>query len=75
MALAMTTALIAWLVGYAALCVLKPFAPCRRCRGLGHVTRFGKPRTCPRCHDQRLRLRIGRRMHNAWRRAHAAGTR
>ena len=43
--------LLAWLGGYAVLCAVKPFAPCRKCRGLGQVERFGKPRMCPRCHD------------------------
>nr|WP_238431853.1 hypothetical protein [Streptomyces cavernae] len=71
----MAAAFTAWLGGYAVLCAVKPFAPCRRCRGLGEIERFGKPRMCPRCHNHRLRLRVGRRVHNAWRRTHAAGTR
>lgn len=67
-------ALILWLGGYAVLCAVKPFAPCRRCGGLGQITRRnGNLGMCPRCHDQKLRLRVGRRMHNAWRRTHAAG--
>ena len=68
-------ALILWLGGYAVLCAVKPFAPCRKCGGIGQVERRGKPRMCPRCHDHKLRLRVGRRVHNAWRRTHAAGTR
>ncbi|MFC8408536.1 hypothetical protein ACFUG9_33975 [Streptomyces griseoincarnatus] len=68
-------ALILWAGGYAVLCAVKPFAPCRRCRGLGEIERFGKPRTCPRCRGRRLRLRVGRRAHNAWRRTHQAGVR
>jgi Zn finger protein HypA/HybF involved in hydrogenase expression len=68
-------ALIAWLGCYAMLCAVKPFAPCRRCRGLGRIERFGKERMCPRCQGHKLRLRVGRRMHNAWRRTHQAGTR
>ncbi|MFH9977928.1 hypothetical protein ACH4ND_01445 [Streptomyces sp. NPDC017179] len=68
-------ALLLWAGGYAVLCAVKPFAPCRRCRGLGQIERFRKTRMCPRCHDQKLRLRVGRRLHNAWRRTHAAGTR
>jgi DnaJ-class molecular chaperone len=71
----MTAALLAWLTGYAGLCWAKPFAPCRKCRGLGKTTRFGKPRPCPRCHGRRLRLRVGRRLHNHWRHTHQAGTR
>jgi hypothetical protein len=69
------TALILWLVSYAALCWAKPFAPCRKCVGQGEVERFGKVRTCPRCRGDRLRLRIGRRAHNAWRRTNEAGVR
>jgi Zn finger protein HypA/HybF involved in hydrogenase expression len=61
--------------GYAVLCWAKPFAPCRKCRGLGQVERFKKTRTCPRCHGKVLRLRVGRRLHNYWRRTHQAGTR
>ena len=68
-------ALVLWAGGYAVLCAVKPFAPCRRCHGLGKTERFGKTRMCPRCHGRRLRLRVGRRAHNAWRRTHEAGTR
>jgi hypothetical protein len=75
MELAMTAAVLLWLIGYAGLCWAKPFAPCRKCRGLGQITRFGKPRLCTRCHGDRLRLRLGRRAHNAWLRTHQAGTR
>ncbi|MGW4434704.1 hypothetical protein ACWELO_02795 [Streptomyces sp. NPDC004596] len=70
----MAAALLA-LGGYALLCAVKPFAPCRRCRGLGRIERFGKPRTCPRCRGKLLRLRVGRRLHNYWRRTHQAGAR
>ncbi|MFI0964632.1 hypothetical protein ACH4S8_25025 [Streptomyces sp. NPDC021080] len=66
---------VGWLGGYAVLCAARPFASCRRCRGAGEVERFGKPRMCPRCHGKRLRLRVGRRAHNAWRRTQQAGTR
>jgi Zn finger protein HypA/HybF involved in hydrogenase expression len=59
---------------YAVLCAVKPFTTCRRCRGTGAVERFGKPRTCPRCHGRRFRLRAGRRAHNAWRHTRDAGT-
>ncbi|MEV6833617.1 hypothetical protein AB0N17_03640 [Streptomyces sp. NPDC051133] len=68
-------ALILWLGYYAVLCAVKPFAPCRKCGGLGQVERFKKPRMCPRCHGKQLRLRVGRRAHNAWRRTHEAGNR
>lgn len=32
--------LLLGLIGYALLCWVKPFAPCRRCRGLGQIERF-----------------------------------
>lgn len=73
--LAMTATFIAWLGGYAALCAVRPFGPCRRCRGEGEIERFRKVRPCPRCRGKKLRLRIGRRVHNAWRRTHEAGAR
>lgn len=60
---------------YAVLCAVKPFAQCRRCAGAGEIERFGNARTCPRCRGDKLRLRVGRRAHNAWRRTHEAGTR
>lgn len=67
--------LLLWLGVYAVVCAVKPFAPCQRCRGLGEVERFGKPRVCPRCRGKKLRLRVGRRAHNAWCRTRDAGTR
>jgi len=60
---------------YAVLCAVKPFAPCRKCRGAGEIERFGKVRTCPRCFGDKLRLRIGRRLHNTCRRTYDDGTR
>lgn len=74
MILAMAGLLLA-LGCYAVVCAVKPFGPCRRCHGSGETTRFGKPRTCPRCRGKRLRLRLGRRAHNAWRRTYDNGTR
>lgn len=68
-------ALVAALGGYAVLCAVKPFAPCRRCRGMGEIERFRRTRACPRCRGKKLRLRVGRRAHNAWLRTHEAGTR
>ncbi|MFJ9139249.1 hypothetical protein OG458_40775 [Streptomyces sp. NBC_01281] len=32
-------------------------------------------RTCPRCRGKRLRLRVGRRANNAWRRTYREGAR
>lgn len=73
--LAITLGLIGWAASYALLCWARPFAPCRKCEGLGELERRGKLRMCPRCHGVKLRLRVGRRAHNAWRRTHQAGTR
>ncbi|MFE1926517.1 hypothetical protein ACFW91_28650 [Streptomyces asoensis] len=70
-----SAALAAALAYYAVLCAVKPFAHCRRCHGTGGIQRFGKPRVCPRCRGKMLRLRLGRRAHNAWRRTHDAGAR
>ncbi len=39
-------ALILWLGGYAVLCAVRPFAPCRKCGGVGEIERFGKPKMC-----------------------------
>ncbi|MFK0154636.1 hypothetical protein ACIQVK_21495 [Streptomyces sp. NPDC090493] len=68
-------ALLLWVGGYAVLCAVRPFGPCRRCKAAGEILRFGKLRTCPRCHGHRLRLRLGRRAHNAWRRTYDNGAR
>ncbi|MYW66282.1 hypothetical protein GTY65_19815 [Streptomyces sp. SID8379] len=73
--LAIALGLTGWAAGYAVLCWVKPFAPCRKCEGIGKVQRRGKLRMCSRCHDAKLRLRVGRRAHNAWRRTRADGMR
>ncbi|WP_151485177.1 hypothetical protein [Streptomyces albicerus] len=70
-----TAALILWLIGYVALFLVQPFARCRRCAGTGERVRGRSVRTCPRCCGDRYRLRLGRRLHNAWRRTYEAGTR
>ena len=70
----MATALFG-LLGYVALCAARPFAPCRKCAGTGKTTHFGKARTCPRCRGRKHRLRVGRRLHNSWRRMFADGNR
>ncbi|MFD7968592.1 hypothetical protein [Streptomyces clavifer] len=69
-----SAALLTALVYYAALCALRPFAPCRKCAGLGTIERSGKPRMCPRCHNDKLRLRLGRRAYNAWLRTRESGS-
>ncbi|MFF0184914.1 hypothetical protein [Streptomyces sp. NPDC005244] len=73
--LAACVSLVGWLGYYLVLCAVRPFGKCRRCDGSGTVERFRKTRTCPRCRGKRLRLRLGRRAHNVWRRTHEAGTR
>ncbi|RZB18374.1 hypothetical protein StrepF001_14935 [Streptomyces sp. F001] len=70
----MATVLVG-LLGYVALCAARPFALCRKCAGTGKTERFGKARTCPRCRGKKYRLRVGRRLHNAWHRTRQAGTR
>ncbi|MFF3825464.1 hypothetical protein ACFYXN_16590 [Streptomyces griseus] len=61
--------------GYAVLCAVKPFAPCRKCSGTGVRTRRRTVTLCRRCHGNRARLRTGRRLLNNSRSIHAAGTR
>ena len=74
-------ALLAVTLGYAGVCAASPFGPCRKCRGLGYALttdrkgRAKRGKACRRCRTTGLRLRTGRRLHNAWRRIHAAGTR
>ena len=74
MLVAMAAAVL-WLGGYAVLCAVRPFAPCRRCGGLGEIEHRDKTRMCPRCLGKKLRLRVGRRAHNRRRRTHQAGAR
>ncbi|MGW2367134.1 hypothetical protein ACWCZ5_16320 [Streptomyces sp. NPDC001667] len=60
---------------YGLLCACSPFGGCRRCRGLGYkltTDRKGRPkrnRNCPRCNGTGMRIRIGRRLYSATRRA------
>ncbi|WP_328399635.1 hypothetical protein OHS70_22015 [Streptomyces sp. NBC_00390] len=63
------------LAGYAALCALSPFGPCRKCRGTGIRTARKTVKACRRCRGQRLRLRIGRRLLNTSRDIQRVGTR
>lgn len=64
-----------WILGYSALCAIRPFGPCRRCKGAGELQRRKAIKTCPRCHGDRHRLRVGRRIHNRASALHRAGTR
>ncbi|MEU5282841.1 hypothetical protein AB0G97_02285 [Streptomyces sp. NPDC020755] len=61
--------------GYTVLCAVKPFAPCRKCSGTGVRTRRRAVTLCRRCHGNRSRLRIARRLLNNSRSIHAAGSR
>lgn len=77
-------------VGYAGTCYVKPFTACHRCKGSGTAPptlwqrlrrRTTKPRAlrgrpdCRRCSGTGLRLRIGRRTFNHFRRLRRQGTR
>jgi hypothetical protein len=56
-------------VGYIASCALWPYKACRGCRGYGQISGpFGGIRICRVCDGTGLRLRLGRRMWNAFRR-------
>ncbi|MEU6669500.1 hypothetical protein [Streptomyces sp. NPDC046727] len=61
--------------GYALLCTVQPFTPCRKCSGTGIRQARRKVKLCRRCRGQRYRLRIGRRLLNTGRDIHRAGTR
>ncbi|MEU9151628.1 hypothetical protein AB0D59_13960 [Streptomyces sp. NPDC048417] len=74
MALA-SCALLLTLAGYAVLCAVKPFAPCRKCSATGVRQARRKVKLCRRCHGRRYRLRAGRRLLNTGRAVHRDGTR
>ena len=74
LALASTT-LLAVTLGYAALCVVSPFGPCRRCHGTGHHLTRRRRHLCRRCDATGRRIRLGRHLVNAARRTYDAGTR
>ncbi|MET7439707.1 hypothetical protein ACFYQQ_34585 [Streptomyces sp. NPDC005496] len=74
MALASLAVLLV-LAGYAMLCAVRPFAPCRTCSGTGIRQARRTVKLCRRCRGQRYRLRIGRRLLNTGRDIHRAGTR
>lgn len=62
---------------YAWLCWAHPFAPCRRCAGLGRsFTRITRRSVnCPRCRGVGKRVRLGRRLHTRATALHDRGTR
>lgn len=62
--------------GYAALCWLKPFGTCMRCKGEAErTTVFGRLKPCRRCRGTGMRVRVGRRAYTHWARLHERGTR
>lgn len=63
------------IASYAALCMARPFAPCRKCQGSGKRPARTGVEVCRRCHGDRYRLRLGRRIHNNAERIHTTGTR
>lgn len=62
----LTVIVLALTIRYALVCWLSPFAPCRRCRGLGKTrTRLSRTwRPCAYCRATGLRLRPGRHLIN-----------
>ncbi|MCD0482799.1 hypothetical protein LO771_10410 [Streptacidiphilus sp. ASG 303] len=68
-------------LGYAGLCAVQPFGPCRACHGIGFQTttdrkgRLKRGKDCRRCKATGHRIRTGRHLYNAWRRTYHAGTR
>lgn len=63
-------ALICAPLAYVAACAFWPFKACRRCHGTGALRNpiFGGVRLCPSCDASGLRLRLGRRIFDAYRR-------
>lgn len=60
-------------LGYIGTCVIWPFKACWRCHGTGRLHSpllLGAYRLCPHCDATGLRLRIGRRVWNAYRHLH-----
>lgn len=56
-------------LGYLFSCAIWPYKACRRCGGIGSIAGpFGGIRLCRHCDATGLRLRIGRRIWNAFRR-------
>ena len=76
--LAITTVTITTPVtlGYAGLCWVKPFKPCKRCAGTGRTTSrvLHQPRVCRRC-NRGYRLRTGRRIYNHFHRLRTGASR
>ena len=60
---AVILAVITGLALWAGSLYLRPFGPCPRCKGTGHVKRAGgrRVKTCPRCKGRRRVQRPGSR--------------
>lgn len=74
--LAATATAAVVLTGYLVACWMWPFAACMRCKGEG---KFKSPwggswRKCRRCRGSGERLRVGRRLWNAWAKTLSKGT-
>jgi hypothetical protein len=68
--------LIVVTLGYAGLCWVRPFGPCRKCQAA--IRKHPRRRAriyCHRCANTRLRLRTGRRVWNFVHRLYTDGTR
>lgn len=74
---ATAVALLAYAGRYVWRCWAHPFAPCRRCSGVGKRTTALLHRTvvCRPCGGHGHRVRLGRRLHTRARRLHHDGTR
>ena len=74
---ATTVALLVLAGRYVWRCWAHPFAPCRRCAGVGKRTTVLLHRTvvCHPCGGHGHRVRLGRRLHTRARRLHRDGTR
>jgi hypothetical protein len=67
----LTLTMIVVTVGYSGVCWIWPFRACRHCHGMGrHHGPWRGIRLCHHCDATGLRLRFGRRMWTAGRRAY-----
>ncbi|GAB4050188.1 hypothetical protein [Catellatospora paridis] len=72
-----TLTLIAATFVYVLLCWILPFARCRACHGTGirRTILLRRVTICRRCKGARMRLRIGRRVYNAFHNANTEAAR
>ena len=66
--LIVTLTLVAAMLIYVLLCWIRPFGRCRTCKGTGvrHTFLLRRVTGCRACRGNGLRLRIGRRVYNAF---------